>query len=76
LIYLPDLPLDGGPRILLHVLDPREKLGVKIQHLIGPNMEQLFLGCDRTKGGFSLEFSYRIIFGNVPDQIPNCFLRV
>jgi len=32
------------------MLDLREKLGVTIQHLIGPNNEQMLLGCgDSTK---------------------------
>ena len=32
------------------MLDLREKLGVTIQHLIGPNKEQMLLGCgDSTK---------------------------
>ena len=81
LIYLPDLPVDGGLCILLHVLDPREKLGVKIQHLIGPNMEQLFLGCgeETSQSGCLTRNDIRIgknMFENVLDQIPNCSLRV
>ena len=37
-------------RTISQMLDLREKLGVTIQHLIGPNNEQMLLGCgDSTK---------------------------
>ena len=37
-------------KCFLLMLDLRQKLGVTIQHLIGPNMEPLLLGCsDSTK---------------------------